>query len=123
MVRVLVIDDCADTTSSCARLLTRWGHEVRQANDGASALEIAAGFLPEAVLVDSLMPRMGGDEVGRRLRSIPGLEPMVLIAVSGYPAVPDAAFSFFLLKPVELDELRRVLDAVPRLLSRPSPPA
>ena len=50
-------------------------HDVRVAHDGPSALEVAAGFRPELVLLDIGLPKgMDGYEVARRLRQLPGLE-------------------------------------------------
>src|SRR5262245_21427230 len=62
-LRVLVVDDCPDTTYSMAILLRLWGHDVRIAGDGPSALIAAGDFAPEVVLLDVGLPRMDGYEV------------------------------------------------------------
>jgi CheY-like chemotaxis protein len=83
MLRVLVVDDCPETAASFCALVGVLGHEARAANDGPSALALAEGFRPDAALVNLVMPGMGGYEVARRLRAIPGLKDALLIAVSG----------------------------------------
>jgi two-component system CheB/CheR fusion protein len=87
--RVLVVDDIPDVAESLAALLTAFGHDVRTAHDGARALEEARAFRPEIVLLDIGLPGMDGYEVARRLRGEPGLERIVLAAVSGYGQEED----------------------------------
>jgi PleD family two-component response regulator len=65
--RVLVVDDNADIAETTALLLEMSGHVVRAAADGMQALACAAEFLPEIVLLDSVLPAYGY-EVARRLR-------------------------------------------------------
>ena len=65
-----------DAARRLARLLTRlYGQEVRVAHDGPAALEAAARFRPEVVLLDIGLPGMDGYEVARRLRGRPGPRP------------------------------------------------
>ena len=114
MPRVLVVDDCADTTANLCALLCLWGHDARAANDGPSALSQAADFQPDVVLLDLAMPGMDGHEVAGRLRALPDLGDAFLIALSGYAygrglLAPEGHFDFCLLKPVEPVELRRLL--------------
>ncbi len=72
--RLLVVDDNRDAAESLAMLLRLQGHEVRVANDGPSALELAKAYQPVMVFLDIGMPGMDGYEVARRLRQQPGLE-------------------------------------------------
>jgi CheY-like chemotaxis protein len=123
-MRVLVIDDDPHVTKFFRLLLGRWGHEVFTANDGASALQAAPGFLPDVALVDLSMPRMSGYELARRLRELPGLGGLRLFALTGLPAARglDSCFERYLLKPVAPDELKRLLAKLrPRLRGSPSP--
>ena len=66
--RVLLVEDQADLADSLRLLLERRGHTVECACDGGSALEAAARFAPEVVLLDIGLPDMSGLEVARRLR-------------------------------------------------------
>jgi PAS domain S-box-containing protein len=119
--RVVVVDDNRDAADSLALLLRLQGHEVQVAHDGPTALKLAALDRPEMVFLDIGMPGMDGYEVARKLRQTPGLEAMVLVAVTGWGTpearqhTADAGFDFHLTKPVE----PRLLDD---LLARPHPP-
>jgi signal transduction histidine kinase len=114
--RVLVVDDHEDATASLGILLRLMGHDVRVANDGASAIEAACAFRPEVVLLDIGMPVMDGYEVARRLRREPSCDGTRLIALTGYgrdedrQRSRDAGFDDHLVKPVDLESLRRLLN-------------
>src|SRR5262245_11576417 len=114
MARVLVVDDCADITANICLLLSLWGHDARAANDGLSAVSLAADFEPEVVLLDLAMPGMGGHEVAGRLRALPGIGGAFFIALSGYAygrglLAPEGHFDLCLLKPVDPVDLDRLL--------------
>ena len=92
-----------------------FGHEVRTAHDGPTALRVAADFRPELVLLDIGLPGMSGYEVARRLRELPGLGDAVLVALTGWGQEGDrrkaeeAGFDHHLVKPVGLQELQPLL--------------
>jgi signal transduction histidine kinase len=116
-LRMLVVDDNVDGAQSLALLLGLIGHEVRIAHDGPDALEAAAEFRPEVVLLDIGLPRgMDGYEVARRLRAQPGLEESALVALTGYGGeeerahASEAGFSAHFVKPVDLGALCKMLD-------------
>jgi signal transduction histidine kinase len=114
-LRVLVVDDNVDGAESLAKLLGLIGHEVRVAYDGPEALEVAAEFRPEVVVLDVGLPRgMDGYEVARRLRARPGTETAVLVAVTGYGGQEERArrsgFAAHFVKPVDLEALCGLLD-------------
>ncbi len=113
MHRVLVVDDDPDTTATFRTLLEGWGHKVAAANDGPSALAQAEAFQPDVALVDIRMDEMGGFELARRLRALPGVGHALLVAVTALRGCePDGVFDLVLLKPVAPDELKRLLDAL-----------
>src|SRR6516162_6114764 len=88
-LRVLVVEDHADTAASMAVLLRIRGHEVEVAPDGPSALRIAADRPPDVALLDIGLPGLSGWHVARRLRErAPGKTPL-LIAVTGYGREAD----------------------------------
>jgi two-component system, OmpR family, response regulator ResD len=66
---VLVVDDEPTIGEIVSRYLTRAGYEARVATDGLSALETAAGWDPDLVVLDLMLPGVDGLEVLRRLRS------------------------------------------------------
>lgn len=67
-VRILVVDDEPDVTDVLAAVLTAEGWQVRTAADGASALECAREFRPDAVVLDWMLPDLDGLQVLRALR-------------------------------------------------------
>jgi two-component system CheB/CheR fusion protein len=109
--RVLVVDDNLDLVEGLIDALTDAGHEVRSAQDGPSAIETAREFKPEVVLLDIGLPLLDGYQVARRLRQLPGLENIRLIALSGYGGPKDqqlsaeAGFDLHLVKPAGLDRI------------------
>jgi len=127
-LRVLVVDDNRDAAESTAMLLMSLGYEVAAAFDGAHALEIAADWHPDLVLLDIGMPQMDGYEVARRLRTLPDLAATWIVAVSGWDPPKDdvpaaqAAFDLHLVKPLDVKDLQQLLRRVAEG-ARPSPPA
>jgi len=113
--RLLVVDDNKDAANSLALLLKLQGHEVRVAYSGAAALDIAASYRPDMILLDIGMPEMDGYEVARRLRQWPGFENVVLTALTGWGQQEDrrraaeAGFNHHLVKPPEPKMLEGVL--------------
>jgi two-component system CheB/CheR fusion protein len=118
--RVLVVDDSVDSAETMARLLRMGGHHVQVALDGASALDAAATFVPDIVLLDIGLPGMDGYQVGRQLRHVPGMAEKLIVALTGYGQEQDrnrsreAGFDEHLTKPVDHDALRRLLQWLPR---------
>jgi CheY-like chemotaxis protein len=114
-LRVLVVDDCRDTTDSTAELVGLWGHDARRAYAGAAALEMAAEYRPDVMLVDLAMWGLDGYEVARQARRLPGLDRSLLIAVTGYPGAEhrrlaaDAGFDFYAPKPMDPSTLEALL--------------
>jgi CheY-like chemotaxis protein/two-component sensor histidine kinase len=121
--RVLVVDDNISTAETMAALLQMNGHVLRVANDGATAVEIAADFNPDVVLLDIGMPGMNGYQVAKKLRQMPGLDQTLLIALSGYGQEEDlrcsreAGFHHHLVKPAPLGAVEELVasGAVPKL--------
>jgi CheY-like chemotaxis protein len=116
--RVLVVDDYRAVADALCRLLAFWGHDARAAYDGPDAVGLAAEYRPHAVLLDLDLPHLGGPEVARRLRLLPGVEGTVLLAITGLGADEGADLAraagcdHHLLKPLLMDELRQLVDAI-----------
>ena len=114
-LRILVVDDYPVAADTLRILLELWGHEVVVAHSGQQALEAAASFGPDAVLLDIQMPRMHGGELARRLRRLPGLERVLMIATSWTESCDprlaghEQAFDDYLTKPFNLERLERLL--------------
>jgi len=119
-LRILVVDDYADTAQTLAIWLRLEGHDARFAESGGRALKLAEEFLPQVVLLDIGLPDVDGYEVARRLRQSPGGASAILVAMTGYGQARDlrlsaeAGFDHHLLKPVDSgglsDLLRRIAE-------------
>ena len=123
-LRVLVVDDYADVADSLSLLLRLWGHEPLVTRDGPEALAAAPAFRPDVVILDIALPRMDGYELARRLRELPGLEGLALLALSGYGEAEyqrrskEAGFLAHLVKPVHPPELEALLNVLAREKAR-----
>jgi PAS domain S-box-containing protein len=116
-LRVLVVDDNADAAESLSALLAMLGHQAQVAGDGLQGLEMATQSKPDLVFLDIGLPGMNGHEVARAIRATPGMQQVVLIALTGWGArgdvllAEDAGFDQHLTKPVTVDDLARALRA------------
>lgn len=114
-LRVMVVEDGRNAADILAMFFEMEGHEVVVAYDGAEAVEKAAVFHPNLVLMDIGMPRMDGLEAARRIRCQRGGSAAVIIALSGLDQDDDkrqcteAGIDFHLSKPVCPKELRTVI--------------
>jgi PAS domain S-box-containing protein len=116
--RILVVDDNVDSAGTLGLLLRMMGHTVRLVHDGPSAVEAAAGFVPDVVLLDIGLPGMSGYEVARQIRKLPALQHVVLVAQTGWGQQEDrrrseaAGFQYHLVKPLDPDALQDLLVAL-----------
>jgi DNA-binding response OmpR family regulator len=106
--RVLIVEDDVDIADVLRRSLRNEGYEVRTSADGIEALDVAAGFVPDVVVLDLGLPGMDGVEVCRRLRSDGDVPILMLTArsetedrVTGL----DSGADDYLVKPFERKEL------------------
>ena len=123
--RVLVVDDNKDAAKMLGMVVRMLGNEVRTAGDGQEALEVAAEFLPELVIMDIGMPVMNGYEAAKIFRQKPWGQSMVIVALTGWGKDEDrnrtreAGFDYHLVKPIEPAALQKLLDSH-RTISRPA---
>lgn len=117
--RILVADDNAMLRRALQIVLQLWGFEVTVVEDGAAALAAAREGNHAAVVMDIRMPEMDGLEVARRIRADSGSSTVLLLAVSGSSEPEDrsaalaAGFDHHLVKPVDPDLLRKLLEGTP----------
>jgi len=113
--KILIVDDNVDTARLLELLLASKGHQARCAADGAEALQVAAEQQPDLVLLDLSLPDVEGFELAVRLRAMPGLDGVRLVAVTGWSDSEAAArarevgFEAFFVKPVNMDKLTALL--------------
>jgi PAS domain S-box-containing protein len=114
--RVLVVDDNVDAADLLSDILRNAGHDVRVANDPLTALSTADEFRPDVAVLDIGLPVMDGYELATRMRASPAGVNCRLIALTGYgqdhdhARSSDAGFSIHLVKPVDLDRLKQLLN-------------
>jgi CheY-like chemotaxis protein len=117
-LRVLIVDDNVDAAESLSVLLQIGGHAARIANDGYRALLLAQEFGPQIIFLDIGMPGMNGYDVARRLRQLPGMAHVTLVAVTGWGAENDrarareAGFDQHLTKPAALSDVTAILSTL-----------
>jgi CheY-like chemotaxis protein len=103
---------------SLALLLENLGADVHTATDGQAALDELEAYRPSVMLLDIGMPGMDGLEVARRARQRADSRDLTVIALSGWGQDEDrrrsreAGVDYHMVKPVDLDELGRLLTAL-----------
>ena len=114
-IKVLVVDDEADSSEVIQRILTRSGAEVRGASSMEGALAVLEEFSPDVLLSDIGMPGHDGYELISRVRSLPGGRAVPAVALTALARAEDraralrAGFQMHVAKPVEAAELLAVV--------------
>jgi len=117
-LKVLVVDDNVDVAHVVGWMLEEVGHEYHLVHDGREALAEARWFRPDVVLLDIGLPFMDGYEVCRAFRADKEFQGVPIIAQTGWGQSKDkelaaaAGFNEHLTKPVDLDNLSRVISDV-----------
>ena len=89
--RILVIEDTDDNRQIIRDLLTAFDYELIEAADGAEGVAQAQSQHPDLILMDIQLPEMDGYEATRRIRAIPELAQVPIIAVTSYALSGDEA--------------------------------
>ncbi len=121
MARVLIIDDDPKILLSVSEILEEEGHEVREAGDGKSALELVADGAPDLIVSDMYMPEMDGIELLIRLQTEHPGTPLVAMSGGGYMAKEELLRNASMLGAVDVLEkpftIEQLLDVVNRALA------
>jgi CheY-like chemotaxis protein/nitrogen-specific signal transduction histidine kinase len=113
--KVLIVDDTAETQTMLENLLSDLGFEVLKAGDGQEGVQLAEAMLPDLILMDVMMPVMNGLEATQRIRQIPKLQEVPVIAISASVTREDRAnvlatgASAFISKPIDQDRLLQLI--------------
>ncbi|HKX41180.1 MAG TPA: response regulator [Burkholderiaceae bacterium] len=105
--RILIVDDNRDAAQSIATFFEMSGHHIRIAADGVQALDAAADFAPDVVVLDIGLPALDGYEVAVRLRRMPATRDALILALTGYGQKEDqshaeaAGFDRHFVKPAD----------------------
>jgi len=113
--RILVVDDNHEAADTLVRLLISLGYEAQPVYDGLHAVDVAAVFLPDLLLIDIGMPGINGYETVRRIRGHKECAHAILIALTAHTTSQDkqkayaAGFDLHVSKPMGMDALNQVL--------------
>jgi CheY-like chemotaxis protein/two-component sensor histidine kinase len=116
--RVLIVDDELDAREMLGMALTAWGIDVRTADSASAAMREVSEEMPDVVISDIGMPGEDGYAFVRKLRDLcrERGEHVTAVALTAYARREDAAraiaagFDFHVAKPIELDDLRVVVE-------------
>jgi len=101
---ILIVDDDAELRMLYRLILEREGFTVAEAANGADALRFLSTQKPDLIIMDVLMPLLGGEGVMRKLQQMPILDEVRIIVLTAYPRFRDSAAFLradqFLVKPV-----------------------
>ena len=89
--RILVIEDTEDNRQILGDLLSSAGYELIEAMDGLEGVATAEREQPDLILMDIQLPGIDGYEATRRIRKIPALAKVPIIAVTSYALSGDEA--------------------------------
>ena len=116
---VLLVEDTEDNRQMMKRLLEMSGYRVVEAINGVEAVEVANEIRPQIILMDLSLPFIDGLAATRRIRNLPGLNSVPIVAVSAHDSADfhsealHAGCNAYITKPIDYPELE---DLVNRLL-------
>ncbi len=120
LATVLLVEDTEDNRQMLKRLLEMSGYRVVEAINGVEAVEVADQVRPQIILMDLSLPFIDGLAATRRIRSLPNLSEVPIVAVSAHDTADfhsealDAGCNAYITKPIDYPELE---DLVNRLLT------
>ena len=115
MAKLVIAEDAPHMLRLLEMTLRKAGHTWTSCTDGAAAVAATGTHLPDAVILDIIMPVMDGKEVCRILRSTPELAGLFVIAYTAHAmeserqSIMAAGFDDLLVKPISGQDLLRVL--------------
>ncbi len=118
MTRILIVDREVDTAETLSVLFAGMGHETKALVDPRQALATVTAFRPRIVLLDLSMPRLDGFHLASAVRSLPGIAPSYLIALTPLDgprintAVRAVGFDTYVRKPADVLTLISIVTEV-----------
>ena len=85
--RILVVDDCVNMRELYSSIFKKVGAEVIAAGDGEEGFALARRMIPDMVIMDIVMPRMNGIDVGRMLRNCRETRHIPIMFASSYDSL------------------------------------
>jgi CheY-like chemotaxis protein len=114
--KILLAEDYADIRQMTRIMLETFGFEVIEAADGYEAIEKAKRTRPDVVLMDIAMPMLNGITAASMIHQLDGCGNIPIIAVTAFgkqyiEEASEYGFDAVIEKPVDMDELRLVVEA------------
>jgi two-component system cell cycle response regulator DivK len=113
---VLIVDDDERNLKLTSAVLSAAGFRTLAAETGADALSLAREHLPDAILLDLVLPDLAGTDVVRRLRDDPRTAGLPVVALTATHVgsreewFRAAGFAGYLAKPIDVDALPRQVE-------------
>ena len=110
-MKILYVEDNEDNIFMLKNRLTRAGHTVVVATDGAQGVAMASSEQPDIILMDLSLPVLDGWEATRRIKATPELRKIPIIALTAHAMATDrekaleAGCDDYDTKPIELQRL------------------
>ena len=118
---ILLVDDDEDFAKVARIYFSRSGFELRWASSGKKALKAIGTRLPDALILDVMMPKMNGIEVCRDIRAKMGMHHLPIIVLSAFPSedvkkeLLVLGADKYLTKPIGMEDLvDHVNSVIPR---------
>ncbi len=116
--KVLVVEDEAPVAENLEALLVARGYTVVMAADGAEGVKLARKEKPQLILLDILLPKMGGFDVCKMLKSEAATKGIKVIMITGLGRMGDVETAFqvgasdYIIKPFDQERLFKKIDKV-----------
>ena len=113
---ILIVDDDTGLRSLYRMILEKAGYDITEATNGADALKQLVNYTPDVIIMDMLMPLLGGEAVMKRIQQMPALQNVKIVVITAYPRFRESAQYFladrFLVKPVQPDLIVEAIETV-----------
>jgi len=113
---VLIVDDDRELRAMYRMILERRGYVVDEASNGAEALRFLLNQTPDVIVLDILMPMLGGEAVLRRIQQMPSLRDTQVLVLTAYPRFRETSradhVARFLVKPILPSDLAAAIAEV-----------
>lgn len=116
MAKILIVEDETAIAENLEALLSAKGYQVLIANDGAEAVAKARKERPDVVLLDVMLPKLGGFDVCKMIVSDPNLAKSRVIIVTGLGRMGDVESGFqsgafdYIIKPFDSERLLKKIE-------------
>lgn len=123
-LKILIIDDNEPSAKTLGWMMELIGHDARLAFDGSAGIEAAKEYKPDVVLLDIGLPIINGYEACSIMRKDAMFSNTIFIAQTGWgqeehrQRSKEAGFDFHLVKPIQLEQLRELLEPISQKMNR-----